>query len=111
MVIKKPKVGTQIFLLVRKSQIRKYLIPQTKIWKFLGCASPQSQIRKFANFLGDPVRGSQFRKFAKKKAVFLFQIGIGLPLILFFYLRKYILDYDMPCLETALKAKVLSVQE
>ncbi len=38
-----PKVGTQICLLVRKSQIRKYLglILQLQIRKFLRCASPQ----------------------------------------------------------------------
>ncbi len=38
---------------------------------------------------------SQIRKFSRKKAVFLIQIRIVLPVILI-YLQKYI-DYKMPC--------------
>ncbi len=41
-----------------------------------------STIGKSANFLGVPVRKSQIRKFAGKKAVLLIKIRIGLPLIL-----------------------------
>ncbi len=83
-----PKAGKQIFLLVRKWQI----LQQSQIRKFLRCTSPQianwqicndlSANRNSANFLGVPVRNSQIRKFAKK-IVFLIQIRIGLPLILF----------------------------
>jgi hypothetical protein len=32
----------------------------------------------------------------RQRAVILIQIRIGLPLILYFYLRKYVLDYEMP---------------
>ncbi len=71
-----PKVGTHIFLLVRKSKIR----------IFLG----SFRNHKLANFFCVQVRKSQIRKFARKNAVFLIQIHINLPL-------KYILDYEMPC--------------
>ncbi len=49
------------------------------------------------------------RKHARKKAEFLIQIRIGLPLILFFtYISdKYILDYEMPCNERILSLYLL----
>jgi hypothetical protein len=79
------------------------LIPQAQICTFLRCASPQianpkiCANRKTTNFLVVPVHKSQICKFARKQTVFLIQIRIGLPLILF-YLHKYILDYEMPCI-------------
>jgi hypothetical protein len=64
------QVGMQIFLLGSKPQISQILRP-----------IPQPQIRKFLRCV--PVRKSQIRKFARKKAVFLIQIRIGLPLLFF----------------------------
>jgi hypothetical protein len=66
---------------------------QSQIRKSLRFASPQianpqicndkSANRKPENFLGVPARELEIRKFARKKAVFLIPILIGLPLILF----------------------------
>ena len=75
-----------LFLLVCKSQIRIYLIPQSKSAHFWGVQFRKPQIRKFPWV---PVPNAQIRKFAKKKAV----------------LRKYIVDYKMSCLKTIPKAK------
>ncbi len=61
------KVGTQIFVLVRKSQIRKFL------GSFRNCKSANFwgvPARKSANLFGVQVRKSQIRKFARPKAVF-----------------------------------------
>jgi hypothetical protein len=76
------------------------LIPQSKIRKFLRCASPQianpqicndySVNRKSANILGVPDRKSQIRKFASKTAAFLIQIysTIFFPLIFVYFSKE-----------------------
>jgi|688.fasta_scaffold583153_2 hypothetical protein len=56
------------------------LIRKLHIHKFPWCPTPQ---------ISNP-------QICKKKAVFHIQISIGLPLI-FSYLRRNILDYEMPC--------------
>jgi hypothetical protein len=82
-------MGAQTFFVspqLANPQIRG-LLPQSQIRKFLRCASPQIAKPKICNeqfanhkstnFFGVPVRKSQIRKFARKKAMFLIQIRIG----------------------------------
>ncbi len=66
------------FFLVRKSKIRKFLgsFCKRNSKSFWGVPVRKSQIRKFSWF---PVRKSEIHKFARKKAVFLIQVRIGLP--------------------------------
>ncbi len=89
---RKHKDGRANFLvipLIANPQIL-VLTPQSQIRTFLRLASPKSKICKLvmiklqiANFLGVPVRKLQIRKFARKTAVFLIEIRIGLLIVYF----------------------------
>ncbi len=90
------KVGSQIYFVSRQIATPQIigLIPHSQIHKFWGVTVRKSKIQKFAminpqianhpKFLWCPVRTSQIRKFARKKAVFLTQIRNGLHLNNFF---------------------------
>jgi hypothetical protein len=95
-----PKVGKQIFFVspqITNTQILG-LILQSQVRKFLTCAIPQianpqicnelSANSKSAQFLG--VTKSQNREFAWKKAMFLIQIRIRLPLIFSLPTQEYL---------------------
>jgi hypothetical protein len=106
-----PKVGTRIFFVSktnRKSANSWAHSTNRKSANFCGVHVRKSQIRKFAminpqiaNFLGVLISKSQNSKFARKEAVFLIQIRIGLSSVVYFRLRKAM----YLCLKTVAKAK------
>jgi len=91
------KVGTQIFLLIRKflGSLRNH-----KSATFWGVPVGKSQIRKFGivnpQILGIPVRKSA-NMHGKKSSVSDPDPRCQLAFNTFYYLRKYILDYKMRC--------------
>jgi hypothetical protein len=91
-------MNTQMFLLVRKPQIHKFLgafianpqiseVNQSKKWKVRKFVMINPKIANPQISFSVPVRKSQIRKFERKIAKFPIQIRNGLPLIFFVYLR------------------------